>query len=150
MQSMNFLNIQKMNSGLSQTLNNLLPAWIDEWNEALNECDLKKYNYAVSNPFFEIWLLLYHTDSNLEDRLYAVTEEHEYEPTGHFRERLRDVGAPLKDTKHIRARHYDSIKIEQAVMRAKTLHTQKEERYPKYFATTVYLLIEKILELLPK
>ena len=32
----------------------------DEWNEAIAACQEKGYSYAVSNPFFEIWLLLHH------------------------------------------------------------------------------------------
>lgn len=130
--------------------NNLSPEWVDEWNEALDNCDRTGYGYAISNPFFEIWLLLHHDDSTKADELYAVTDEHAYEPTGHFRERLRELGAPLQNKKHICAKHYDEEKIYRAIERAKALHIQKEDKCPKYFATTVYLLLEKMIDMLPE
>ena len=68
-------------------------------------------------------------------------------PTSHFRDRLRALGAPLKDKKHISPEHYDAAKIKLAVKQAKELHVDREARYPAYFATTVYLLLEKILEI---
>ena len=88
--------------------NNLDSLWIDEWNETLNICEEKGYRYAVSNPFFEIWLLLHHDVPTEEDKFFAVTDEHAYEPTAHFRERLRALGAPLKDKKHIKKEHYNA------------------------------------------
>ena len=45
-----------------------------EFENAIQACDEKGYRYAISNPFFEIWLLLHHDDVNEEDRKYAVTE----------------------------------------------------------------------------
>ena len=47
-----------------------------EFENAIQECDEKGYKYAVSNPFFEIWLLMHHDDVNEEDRKYAVTAGH--------------------------------------------------------------------------
>lgn len=129
---------------------NLSDDFIDDFKWALEFCDEKGYGYAISNPFFEIWLLLHHDDVNDYDQKYAVTKEHEYEPTNHFRERLRELRVPLKDTKHITDIHYDKEKIFNAIERAKLLHTDKSNRYPEYFATTVYLLIEKMIEMLPQ
>ncbi|MDE7325960.1 MAG: RloB family protein [Lachnospiraceae bacterium] len=128
--------------------NNLSPDWIDEWNEALDQCAQKGYSYAVSNPFFEIWLLLHHDNANTDDKAWAVTDEHEYEPTNHFRERLRKLRVPLKDKKHISENHYNRQNIQDAIERATALHIQNGERYPKYFATTVYLLLCKIINML--
>lgn len=125
------------------------PMWIDEWNETLEQCQEKNYGYAVSNPFFEIWLLLHHDSASEEDKSFAVTEKHPYCPTSHFRNRLRELGVPLKDQKHISPEHYNAAKIRLAVERAKALHTDKAAPYPAYFATTVYLLLEKILEMQP-
>lgn len=127
----------------------LSSAWIDEWNKALEQCDEKGYGYAISNPFFEIWLLLHHDAPTEEDQSFAVTDHNLYVPTSHFRDRLRALGAPLKDKKHISPEHYDAAKIKLAVKQAKELHVDREARYPAYFATTVYLLLEKILEIQP-
>ncbi len=124
---------------------NTAPEWIDEFECALDICDEKGYGYAISNPFFEMWLLLHHVDAVDEDKAHAVTDEHPYTTTNHFRERLRvDAGARIKD-KHIDASHYSESKIKKAVERAKALHNDKSNRWPKYFATTVYLLLEKII-----
>lgn len=123
--------------------------YLDEWDEAITMCQEKGYNYAISNPFFEIWLLLHHTDPTERDKYFAVTDSHPYEKTNHFRTRLRDLGAPLKDTKHINFSHYSIQNIEKAIQRADALHTDKENLCPKYFATTIYLLLQKIMQMLP-
>lgn len=121
---------------------------IDDFHEALDRCEEKGYGYAISNPFFELWLLLHHDNVVEDDRNYAVTEEHEYEATSHFRERLRKKGVPLKDKKHIRMEHYTKEKVFDAIRRAKELHVDKSKRYPLYLATTVYQLLDKIVEML--
>ncbi len=135
---------------VADTDDNTSSLWIEEWEEALKICEEKGYGYAISNPFFEIWLLLHHDNATEEDKKYAVTKEHAYEPTIHFRERLHKLKVPLKDKKHILDKHYDREKIFQAIERAKALHLYKEDKVPKYFATTVYLLLEKMVEMLRK
>ena len=108
----------------------------------------KQYGYAVSNPFFEIWLLLHHDDALDEDKVFAVTETHAYEKTAHFRERLRKLGVPLKKEKHIQFEHYNANKILSAIERAEKLHINKDDMTPKYFATTVYLLLNKMRKMM--
>lgn len=121
---------------------------IEKWNKTLEECKLKNYGYAISNPFFEIWLLLHHVDVNEDDYKFAVTESHEYEKTPHFRERLRNDGqAPLLKGKHIESRHYNVKKIKDAILRAKILHNGKLECWPTNLGSTVYILMEKIIEI---
>ncbi len=125
---------------------------LDEWNEAVALCEEKGYGYAVSNPFFEMWLLLHHDDPIEEDKAYAVTEEHAYEKTDHFKVRFKNLGVPLKgkgkDKKHISFSDYNMQKIVAAVQRAEMLHKDKEDLCPKYFATTVYLLLKKMMNAL--
>lgn len=121
----------------------------DEWNDAIAECQRKKYGYAVSNPFFEIWLLLHHDIPNDIDKGFAVTDTHEYERTDHFRTRLRDLGVPLEDKKHIKPSDYDVEKVRAAIVRADALHLNKLDLCPEYFATTVYILLNKIADMLP-
>lgn len=129
---------------------NLSDYAIEKFHRALDICDEKGYGYAISNPFFELWLLLHHDEVKEEDKCYAVTEEHTYEKTSYFRDRLRDCGASLQDSKHIRGEDYTKENIIQAVERAKALHTDREGRYPKYLATTVYQLLDKVLEMVGK
>ena len=122
---------------------------IKKWTSTLKECEEKGYGYAISNPFFEVWLLLHHVDVNEYDYEYAVTENHPYEKTSHYRERLHDVAkAPLKDKKHISAEYYNEEKVRQAIIRAKALHTDKNEKWPHNLGSTVYLLLEKIVEMI--
>lgn len=55
-----------------------------------------------------------------------------------------------KDKKHINSSNYNDEKIKTAVHRAEELHVDKTDMCPRYFATTVYLLLKKIFEMLPE
>lgn len=123
--------------------------YIEEWNEAISMCRERNYCYAISNPCFEMWLLLHHDAVNDEDRRYAVTETHAFESTRHYQERLRVLEVPLKDKKHISPEHYTVEKVDAAISRAKELHLDRTDFCPKYYATTIYLLLEKIKDMLP-
>ena len=118
--------------------------------EAIALCAEKGYHYAVSNPFFELWLLLHHDEASDEDKAFAVTETHAYEKTDHFRIRLSELGAALKDKKHICFSDYNIEKVNLAIKRAEVLHKNKQDLCPKYFATTVYLILNKLMEMLPE
>jgi hypothetical protein len=118
----------------------------DEFENAIKECDEKGYKYAISNPFFEIWLLMHHDDVSQQDKEYGVTKEHKYEPTDHFRIRLAEKGAPLKDKKHLQLEHYSDEKVKTAVERAKALMNGKEEKIPSGFGTYFYKIVDEILE----
>ncbi len=122
----------------------------EEWMEAIALCAEKGYHYAVSNPFFELWLLLHHDEASDEDKAFAVTETHAYEKTDHFRIRLSELGAALKDKKHICFSDYNIEKVNLAIKRAEVLHKNKQDLCPKYFATTVYLILNKLMEMLPE
>ncbi|MDO4292386.1 MAG: RloB family protein [Eubacteriales bacterium] len=122
--------------------------YLDEWNNAISVCRSKNYGYAVSNPFFEIWLLLHHDVANDVDKSFAVTNEHEYEKTDHFRNRLKNLGVALEDKKHINFSDYNAENVRTAIARAEELHLDKSDSCPRYFATTVYLLLNKMMEML--
>ena len=122
----------------------------NEWDAAIAECQEKGYNYAISNPFFEIWLLLHHDNPLDNDKDFGVSDEHPYEKTDQFRIRLDNLHVPLKDKKHIIFSDYTEEKIRMAVSRAEELHIDSQDLCPKYFATTVYLLLHKILAMVPE
>ena len=111
---------------------NTAPENLEKWKETLNKCREKGYGYAISNPFFEIWLLLHHSEITDEDKKYGVTNEQSYEPTDHFKERLAALGVPLvkKKRKHIVKEDYDREKIKVAIERGKKI-TVLEEGVPK-------------------
>lgn len=117
-----------------------------EFQNAINECDEKGYKYAISNPFFEIWLLLHHDEVTEEDRKYAVTENHKYESTDHFRIRLAEQNAPLREQKHLQLEHYSDEKVRIAVHRAKDIVNGKDEKIPSEYGTYVYKIVEEILD----
>ena len=135
---------------VADTDDNTSSLWIEEWEEALKICEEKGYGYAISNPFFEVWLLLHHDIPNDEDKSFAVTDTHLYEKTDHFRTRLRNLGVPLEDRKHMKPSDYNIEKVKTAISRAEALHLEKTDLYPRYFVTTVYILMNKIMNMLPK
>lgn len=123
--------------------------YMDEWDDAVALCQKHDYRYAISNPQFEMWLLLHYADPTEEDIAFAVTDTHVYERTTHYRERLRKLGAPLHNKKHISHENFNDENIRVAIKRAEALHLNKEDLCPKYFATTVYLVLKKIIEMMP-
>lgn len=122
---------------------------LDKWNSVLSECQEKNYNYAVSNPFFELWLLLHFDDVNQDDYNYAVNSNHKYESTSHYRERLSELRVPLKRDKHISSRHYakyNKTAIYNAISRAENLD-DSSCNWPQDLGTTVYRLLKSIAQL---
>ena len=122
----------------------------DKWEEVLRQCLANHYCYAVSNPFFELWLLLHFDDVQETDYNYAVTDSHPYEPTNHFRKRLSALKIPLKKDKHIQPKHYGKYNmgaIAQAISRAEALDTDSKCDYPVKLGTTVYRLLKSIAEI---
>ncbi len=120
---------------------------IEKWDKMLIDCNDKKYGYAISNPFFEVWLLLHHLEPIAEDYKYAVTDQHEYEKTSHFKDRLRkDAHAGLVGGKGINKEYYDLSKIRKAIHQAEQLHNKSEE-WPHNLGSTVYLLLNKIIDI---
>lgn len=55
----------------------------------------------------------------------------------------------MKDKKRITFSDYDAEKVILAIERARELHIDKQELSPKYLATTVYLLLQKVMDMLP-
>jgi len=123
---------------------------LDKWNTVLKECKDKGYRYAVSNPFFELWLLLHFDDVNEEDHSYAVNESHPYKPTDHFKERLSELKVPLKKDKHFSVnsyKKYDKTAINNAIVRAEKLDSVPKCDFPDNLGSTVYRLLQSIKEI---
>lgn len=123
---------------------------LDKWNAVLNECQNNKYEYAVSNPFFELWLLLHFDDVNKEDYSYAVNDSHSYEPTEHYRNRLSALKVPLKKNKHFDGRYYNKYSkaaINDAILRAEALDPEPKCNFPSDLGSTVYRLLKSIKEI---
>lgn len=120
--------------------------YLDEWKEAVRRCEENGYGYAISNPNFELWLLLHHDNPTDEDRQCAVTDTCPYQKNSHFRKRLETLGVPLRKRKHIVPEHYTRDCVRKAIERAHALHVPADP-FPKALATTVYRLVEDIATL---
>lgn len=124
--------------------------WMDaydkKWEKAIEKCKELGYQYAISNPFFELWLLLHYDDVNDEDRKYAVLSDNGYKKTDHFTLRLKYLDANIK-RKHIDQSKYDKKNVLKAAKRAKELHGNLDFDKPKALTTTVFRLIENIVAL---
>ncbi len=123
-----------------------------QWIEVLSQCQEKGYNYAVSNPFFELWLLLHFDNANEQDRSFAVTDTHPYEPTDNFKNRLENLGVPLSGRKRKNIGDTEILKytkksILDAMNRAKALDNPPCSDYPMALGTTVYRLLESIVQI---
>ena len=56
----------------------------------------------------------------------------------------------MQGKKHINDMDYTDEKVKAAVHRADVLHIDKADLAPKYFSTTVYLLLQEITSMLPE
>lgn len=110
---------------------------VDRWGPAklsriAQLCFQKGFNLAVSNPCFELWLLLHHTDdlTNVSTCKKAA-------------QKIRNLVGSYNKTA-LNLEHYVG-KVEQAMLRAKALDMNQTERYPSDLGTRVYRLVARLL-----
>jgi len=92
----------------------------------------KKYGLAVSNPKFEYWLLLHFEEGT---KIKSITE---------VTERLKRKIPNYE--KSINMKKINRAMIDKAIERAKKIDTPKCEKWPATWGSTVYRLVEKILD----
>lgn len=119
-------------------------AWLvvdrDEWDEqALNKLhawaqEKDNYHMALSNPKFEYWLLLH-----FEDGTGVATAQ---ECDRRLKEKLRNYD------KSIPAAAFTRERINLAIQHARTLDTPPCDDWPRTPGSTVYRLVQNILEAL--
>lgn len=116
----------------------------DRWpekqvNQVLSDCSARHYHAALSNPCFEIWLILHHKD---------LTQLPEMELT-HYSQRdvcKAKVGA-MKKNRNNSQFYADLIKdIKQAVENAAKLDADNAGRYPPSIGTHVYKLAQSMTQ----
>lgn len=90
------------------------------------------YGFALSNPKFEFWLLLH------------FEEGKDVKSSRHCTERLKRY-LPNFD-KHIERKAFSGEKIRDAVRRARDKDSGSGKPWPDKNGSTVYLLVEKLLE----
>ncbi|MEZ5471371.1 MAG: RloB family protein [Marinicella sp.] len=108
--------------------------------DVAKKCDQKKYLLALSNPCFELWLILHHIDvSNLSDEKKEQILENKNE---HMKKLIRSHVGSYNPSKL----NFDDFKegISLAVERAEKLDLGNKGRWPNKIGTRVYLIVKKI------
>lgn len=117
----------------------------DRWSdrtlaELAQECGQKQYMLALSNPCFEIWLILHHTDLDQYNReqieLFKCNNNE-------LKTELRRLLGSYNPSKI----NIDVFlpSIEQAVERAENCDHDKTARWPNSVGTRVYRIVKKLL-----
>ncbi|MBN1487000.1 MAG: RloB domain-containing protein [Anaerolineae bacterium] len=124
---------------------------LDQWGEQklsliATQCNQKNYQMAVSNPCFEVWLLLHiKAPEDYTTKELAVLERNEHSR----KDRTRIEKELVKVLGSYNKRDPDTAMflpyIHIAIDRAKSLDNHPEHRWPNSFGTRVYLLVESIL-----
>jgi len=119
---------------------------IAEISEIATLVNQKKYNMAMSNPAFEVWLLLHVKDITeySADELQELFENRRLSQhrTRLDRELTRICGSYNKHSPNLD--HYLPT-VKTAILRAEALLRDPNERWPNYFGTHVYKIVEKII-----
>lgn len=110
------------------------------------ECANKQYLLALSNPCFELWLLLHNVDVNsLTDK---QLEQIHNNSNGFLKKEVSRVKGGYKTSKLKIDDFWGDTEI--AIERAKKLDTEPQHRWPNQVATRVYLIVEKIRQIFNK
>ena len=106
-----------------------------------SECDKKQFLFALSNPCFEIWLLLH---------LTAIEEYTETEKAAllsnrndHLKKEVRRLLGSFNPSKLDFDDFWDGVAI--AIERAAALDTAPQQRWSNSLGSRVYLLMQKVL-----
>ena len=125
----------------------------DRWTEAMlsrvaTECSQEvAMHMALSNPCFELWLLLH-----LEDAASLTPEEYVRWMENRRRSRNSDPYLKTRLRQIIGSYHessYDALTlishVEEAIDRARALDNNSNDRWPQTLGTRVYLLAESVM-----
>lgn len=126
----------------------------DQWTEQMlsdvaKKCSQNKYfNFCLSNPCFELWLILHLEDvaQYAEEDREKLSENKKIKRNGDTwtKKRLRELMGSYRESQ------YDAKKllpeIEKAIERARNLDIDPNNRWPQSVGTRVYRLVNSILE----
>jgi len=116
------------------------------WTEAeissiAEECSNKKYLLALSNPCFEVWLLLHLKDIDSypeEQKIQLFENKRSYLKT-EIRNALGEFNPSNLDIDNF------WHGIDNAIQRAEFLDTEPNDRWPNSLGTRVYLVMKKLM-----
>src|SRR5574344_1286028 len=125
----------------------------DRWTEAMlsrvaTECSQEvAMHMALSNPCFELWLLLHIEDSALltpeEQKQWIENRRKSKNGDPYLKVRLRQKMGSYHESS------YDALAliahVEDAIERARALDKNPNDRWPRTLATRVYLLAESVM-----
>jgi hypothetical protein len=116
---------------------------VDRWEErslaeVASESLRKKFQLAVSNPCFELWLYLHHGDVDSETRVTC----------NDLKEQLKAVLGSYNKSKLDLDRYRG--KESDAISRARALDADSDQRWPNATGTHVYKVVEEVLALMDK
>lgn len=125
----------------------------DRWTEAMlsrvaTECSQEvAMHMALSNPCFELWLLLH-----IEDAASLPPEEQKQWMENRRKSKNADPYLKVRLRKNMGAYHessYDALAliahVEDAIERARALDKNPNDRWPQTLGTRVYLLAESVM-----
>ena len=125
----------------------------DRWTEAMlsrvaTECSQEvAMHMALSNPCFELWLLLH-----MEDAASLTTEEKKQWMENRRKSKNADPYLKVRLRQNMGSYHesdYDApaliVHVEEAIARAKDLDNNLTDRWPQTLGTRVYLLAESVM-----
>lgn len=139
------LNQYASENGIKSTDEYCLVIDIDSWPEAqlsavAQICAQKGYLLTVSNPCFELWILLHIIDIENDFDTSQLNEIFENKDN-HIKQLLHNYGGYDLNGLNIEKFKTD---VQQAIIRARKFDSSPEQRWPQYLCTRVYRLMEKL------
>ena len=110
----------------------------EQLHDVATRCSTSRYNLGVSNPCFEIWLVLHYEDlSGIDD-----TEKETLSSSGNTKNRWSEINT------RERIGSYSQIieKIDNAITHAQNLDIDPTSRWPNSLGSRVYRLAVSIIE----
>lgn len=117
----------------------------EQLDNIFEECKKEGFNLALSNPNFELWLLMHITDLNKYDKVELLeNRKSSRKAKKRFIEKKLSEKLGGYNKKNIRFERFKEG-ISQAVEQAKALETENEDLVDK-LGSSVYLLVEKLVK----
>jgi len=115
--------------------------WIDgELNDVADECQRQNFKMALSNPCFELWLLMHFRDLH---KYPNEKNETKCRNKTSLKNELTKILKPKKLT-HLSMKAY-MPHIERAIINAKKMDKKPQDRWPLSIGTRVYILVDNII-----
>jgi len=139
---------------LNETDNLWVVIDVDRWGDSklstiAQLCSQKNYKLAVSNPCFELWLLLHLIKGTNKEELLPQVEKKGITPDKkNLKERIDKIRIKKYQsrTNHGYSMFFNDSRVALAINNAKLLDTNPEGRYPNSTSTRVYLLAEELIK----